>query len=238
MTYGTKTIPATYKIFGAGNSYVTAAKMIALEEVAIDMPAGPSEVFIIADESANPAWIAADLLADGEHGPDSACVLITTSKKIAEETIKELEKQQVNLQTQNRTRASLSKYGLIALVDSVDEAIEFTNDYAPEHLEIMTKNAETLISKIQNAGSVFLGNYSTKSSGDYATGANHVLPTGRAAKMYSPLGVDAYGKWMQVQKCTKNGLAKIKDAIENVALAEELPAHRNATTIRFKIKDL
>lgn len=233
MTFGTQSILATYKIFGAGNSYVTAAKMIARETVAIDMPAGPSEVFVIADDSANPSWIAADLLADGEHGGDSACVLLTTSKKIARETIKELEKQLPKLKTAERAKSSLDQYGLIALVDSMDEALNFTNNYAPEHLEIMTKNAGTLVEKISNAGSVFLGNYSSKSSGDYATGANHVLPTGKTAKMYPPLGVDAYGKWMQVQKCTKKGLAKIKDAIENVAAAEELPAHKNATSIRF-----
>lgn len=234
MAYGTKSIPATYKIFGAGNSYVTAAKMIALETIAIDMPAGPSEVFVIADQTANPAWIAADLLADGEHGGDSACVLLTTSKKIAEQTIAELAKQQIDLVTADRTRESLKNYGLIALVENMDEALAFTNEYAPEHLEVMTKDADRLVSKITNAGSVFLGNYSSKSSGDYATGANHVLPTGGMAKMYPPLGVDCYGKWMQVQKCTEKGLAKIKNAIEAVAAVEELPAHRNATTIRFK----
>jgi len=233
MTYGTKTIPATYKIFGAGNSYVTVAKMLALKTVAIDMPAGPSEIFIIADESANPAWIAADLLADGEHGGDSACVLLTSSKKIAEETILEIEKQLPLLATKDRARSSLNQFGLIALVDSLEEAIEFTNGYAPEHLEIMTNNAEKLVEKILNAGSVFLGNWSSKSSGDYATGANHVLPTGKTAKMYPPLGVDAYGKWMQVQKCTSEGLLKIKKTIEAVATAEQLPAHKNATTIRF-----
>ena len=233
MLNGTETIPSVYKIFGAGNTYVTAAKILALERIAIDMPAGPSEVFIIADETANPKFIAADLLADGEHGGDSACVLLTTSKEIAEQTISEIEKQLPALSTQDRAKESLTKYGLIALVKSLDEAIKFTNEYAPEHLEIMTKNPESIVKKITNAGSVFLGDYTSKSSGDYATGANHVLPTGGMAKMYPPLGVDAFGKWMQVQKCTKDGLLKIKKTIETVATVEQLPAHKNSASIRF-----
>lgn len=233
MTYGTETIPNVYKIFGAGNSYVTAAKMLALETISIDMPAGPSEVFIITDETANPAYIAADLLADGEHGEDSACVLITTSKRIAELTIREIKKQLPKLSTKARARESIRRYGLFAVVNSLDEAIEFTNEYAPEHLEIMTKNPELLVKKITNAGSVFLGNWTSKATGDYATGANHVLPTGGMAKMYPPLGVDAYGKWMQVQKCTREGLRNIKDTIETVADVEQLPAHKNSASIRF-----
>lgn len=238
MVYGTETIPSVYKIFGAGNIYVTAAKILALEKVAIDMPAGPSEVFIIADNTANPKFIAADLLADGEHGEDSACVLLTTSQKIAEETIKEIKKQLPILSTQERAEVSLEKYGLFAVVDSIDEAIEFVNEYAPEHLEIMTKNANSLVKKINNAGSVFLGDWTSKSSGDYATGTNHVLPTGGFAKMYPPLGVDAFGKWMQVQKCTKEGLRKIKDTIETVATVEQLPAHKNSVSIRFEERNL
>lgn len=233
MTYGTETIPNVYKIFGAGNSFVTAAKMLALETVSIDMPAGPSEVFVIADETANPAYIAADLLADGEHGEDSACVLITTSKDVAEQTIKEIEEQLPQLSTEARARESIRRYGLFAVVDSLDEAIEFTNEYAPEHLEIMTKNADNLVKEITNAGSVFVGDWTSKATGDYATGANHVLPTGGMAKMYPPLGVDAYGKWMQVQKCTKDGLRKIKDSVETVADVEQLPAHKNSVSIRF-----
>ncbi len=234
MTYGTETIPNVYKIFGAGNSYVTAAKMLALERISIDMPAGPSEVFVIADETANPEYIAADLLADGEHGEDSACVLITTSKEVAEQTIKEIEKQLPKLSTEARARESIRRYGLFALVDSLEEAIEFTNEYAPEHLEIMTKNSEALVKKITNAGSVFLGDWTSKATGDYATGANHVLPTGGMAKMYPPLGVDAYGKWMQVQICTKDGLRQIQDTVETVAAVEQLPAHQNSVTIRFQ----
>ena len=234
MTYGTETIPNAYKIFGAGNSYVTVAKMLAIEKISIDMPAGPSEVFIIADETANPIFIAADLLADGEHGEDSACVLLTTSEKIAQMTIIEIEKQLVKLETQNRARESLKRYGLFAVAKTMDEIINFTNEYAPEHLEIMTKNSEKLVKKISDAGSVFLGGWTSKSSGDYATGANHVLPTGGMAKMYAPLGVDSYGKWMQIQECTKVGLKKIKKTIEVMANVEQLPAHKNSVSIRFK----
>lgn len=234
MTYGTETIPQVYKIFGAGNSFVTAAKTIAQKTISIDMPAGPSEVFIIADEMANPAFIAADLLADGEHGEDSACVLVTTSERIAKKTNDEIEKQLGNLTTRARAQKALDRYGLICLVDTMTEAIEFTNNYAPEHLEIMTKNADSLVRNIVNAGSVFVGRWTSKSCGDYATGANHVLPTGGMAKMYPPLGVDSFGKWMQVQKCTKNGLLQIKQTIETIAEVEELPAHKQSTAIRFK----
>ena len=234
MTYGTKTIPNVYKIFGAGNSYVTAAKSIAQKTIGIDMPAGPSEVLIIADETANPAFIAADLLADGEHGEDSACVLVTTSQSIAIETNKQVEIQLAKLSTKARAQKALESYGLIIRVDSIEEAIQFSNDYAPEHLEIMTRYADSIVSKINNAGSVFVGNYTTKSSGDYATGANHVLPTGGMAKMYPPLGVDTFGKWMQVQKCTKNGLQSIKKTIETIAEVEQLPAHKESVSIRFR----
>ncbi len=233
MVYGTNTIPSVYKIFGAGNLYVTAAKILALQTISIDMPAGPSEVLIIADDTANPKFIAADLLADAEHGPDSACILLTTSKLLAEETIKEITKQLPKLATQERAKTSLEKYGLFAIVGSLDEAVEFANRYASEHLEIMTKKPEQLVNKITNAGSVFLGDYTTKSSGDYATGANHVLPTGGTAKMHPPLGIEAFGKWMQVQKCTKNGLLEIKEAIGTIAEVEQLPAHKNSVLVRF-----
>lgn len=233
LAYGTETISRVYKIFGAGNSYVTAAKMLAFGDVAIDMPAGPSEIFIIADETANPAYIAADLLADGEHGEDSACVLLTTSEKIAKKTQKEIEKQLNQLVTKDRASEALKRFGLLVVVENLDKAILFTNEYAPEHLEIMTRNPEIIAQKINNAGSVFLGDWTTKSAGDYATGANHILPTGGMAKIFPPLGVDAYGKWMQVQKCTKKGLEKIRKTIETIAEVEQLPAHKNATSIRF-----
>ncbi|MBI5614437.1 histidinol dehydrogenase [Candidatus Gottesmanbacteria bacterium] len=233
LTYGTKSIPKVDKIFGAGNAFVTTAKMLALETTSIDMPAGPSEVFIIADDSANSSYIAADLLADGEHGDDSACVLVTTSPVVAKKTVIEIEKQLNNLSTASRIRESLKKYGLIAIADSLKDAINFANNYAPEHLEIMTKNPVAVSKKINNAGSVFIGNYTSKSSGDYATGANHILPTGAMAKSYPPLGVDAFGKWMQIQRCTKLGLNSIRKTIETMAIAEQLPAHKYSTAIRF-----
>lgn len=234
MTYGTKTIPSVYKIFGAGNSYVTAAKTIAQKIISIDMPAGPSEVLIIADDTANPSFVAADLLADGEHGEDSACVLVTTSKDVAKKTVWQIKKQLKSLKTKERAEKALARYGLICLVDTIGEAVNFANDYAPEHLEIMTRDADALVGKITNAGSVFVGDWTTKSSGDYATGANHVLPTGGMAKMYPPLGVDGFGKWMQVQKCTKGGLSKIRKTIETIAAVEGLPAHGESATVRFR----
>ncbi|MBI2022565.1 histidinol dehydrogenase [Candidatus Daviesbacteria bacterium] len=234
LAFGTNSIPKVYKIFGAGNLYVTAAKMLVYGEVDIDMPAGPSEVFIIADESANPKFIAADLLADGEHGEDSACILLTTSRKVAKQTLVEIKKQLRNLSTASRAKASLDKYGLIALVDNLNEAVEFVNDYAPEHLEIMTKNAKELVEKINNAGSVFLGNWTSKSSGDYATGANHILPTGGMAKMFNPLSVQSFIKMMEVQRVTKNGLLKIKNTVETLAEVEGLPAHGYSMKVRFK----
>ncbi|MDP1722482.1 MAG: histidinol dehydrogenase [Candidatus Gottesmanbacteria bacterium] len=234
LTIGTESIPKVDKIIGAGNALVTTAKILALETTSIDMPAGPSEVFIIADESANPSYIASDLLADGEHGDDSACVLVTTSSDVAKSTILEIEKQLIHLPTASRVRESLRKYGLVAVVNSLEQAIIFANDYAPEHLEIMTKNPVAVSKKINNAGSVFIGNYTSKSAGDYATGANHILPTGGMAKSYPPLGVDAFGKWMQIQECTKQGLKNIQKTIEAIATVEQLPAHKNSTSIRFQ----
>ena len=233
IAYGTETIPKVFKIFGPGNRYVAAAKQVVSQDVAIDMPAGPSEVFIIADDSANPAFIAADLLADGEHAEDSACVLVTTSQEIAEKTIVEIDMQLRTLDTADRIRASLKNYGLIAVAKNIDEIINFVNDYAPEHLEIMTKDNLSVAAQINNVGSVFLGDWTSKSSGDYATGANHILPTGGMAKMYAPLGVEAFGKWIEVQKCTKDGLQAIRKSIGALSDAEGLPAHKVSTEIRF-----
>ena len=207
--------------------------MLALETTSIDMPAGPSEIFIIADETANPSFIASDLLADGEHGDDSACVLVTTSPEIARKTEQEIEQQLKTLPTASRIRESLKRYGLIAVADSLEDAVNFTNNYAPEHLEIMTRNPLNISKKINNAGSIFIGDYTSKSAGDYATGANHILPTGGMAKSYPPLGVDAFGKWMQFQQCTKQGLNRIRKTIEEIATVEQLPAHKNSTSIRF-----
>lgn len=233
LAYGTETIPPVDKIFGPGNAYVAAAKTLVSQHVAIDMPAGPSEVLIIADESANPSYVAADLIADAEHGPDSAGVLLSLSEKRAKETKEEMLKQIDKLSTKDYVTQSLETNGLIAIVDSMDEAADFCNIYAPEHLQLMTKNNTKLLKKIQNAGSVFLGKWTSKSSGDYATGANHVLPTSRNARMFPPLGVEAFGKWMEVQECTKDGLKQIKNTIEVLSYAEGLPGHAYSTAVRF-----
>lgn len=239
MAYGTQTVPSVYKIFGAGNSYVTEAKMQVLGKVNIDMPAGPSEIFIIADDSANPSFIAADLLADGEHGDDSACVLITTSERLAYLVREELNRQIKTLETGKRIKKALKNYGLIAVAESLDQAVAFCNDYAPEHLEIMTKNADALVSQITNAGSVFIGDWTTKSAGDYATGANHVLPTGGMAKMFGPLSVESFGKQMQIQKVvSEKALKSIRQTVETFGEIENLPAHKNSMSIRFERKNL
>lgn len=234
LAYGTKTIPKVSKIFGPGNSYVTAAKNLVFGTVNIDMPAGPSEVFIIADETANPSFIAADLIADCEHGEDSSGVLVTTSEKIAGETVLQIEKQLQNLSTAERIRKSLSQNGFILLVDKISQAIRFANDYAPEHLEVQAENPEEIVKQINNAGSVFIGNYTCKASGDYATGANHVLPTSGTAKMFSPLSVDSFGKMMEIQQVSKTGLSKIRETIETFSSIEGLPAHGFSATVRFK----
>lgn len=234
MAYGTKSISKVFKITGPGNLYVTAAKQLVFGDVNIDMPAGPSEVFVLADETANPQFIAADLLADCEHGDDSAGVLVTTSKKIAEETIKEIEKLLQTLPTAQRAQRSLSKNGLIAITDSLGDAINFANDYAPEHLEIMTKNPNEVSRKIINAGSIFLGSFTCKGSGDYATGANHVLPTGQNAKSFSALSVDSFGKMIELQEVTKTGLRRIRKTIEKFSQIEGLPAHGYSAAVRFE----
>jgi histidinol dehydrogenase len=236
MAYGTETVPKTYKIFGAGNSYVTAAKMLAFGRglANIDMPAGPSEVLIIADDSANPAFAAADFLSQAEHADDSASILLTTSPKFAEAMAKEVARQLPLLSTADRASNSLEQFGLIAVVDTLDEAIEFANDYAPEHLEICTENAEEVMARLNNAGTIFLGNFTPEPSGDYVSGLNHVLPTGANTKMFGPLSVESFGKKMQVQRMTREGLAAIRQSAEIMAATEGLPAHGRAINIRFE----
>lgn len=236
MAYGTESVPKVYKIFGAGNPYVTAAKMIAFGQgmANIDMPAGPSEVLIIADESANPAFAAADFLSQAEHAEDSASILLTTSPKLAEEVAREVAHQLPLLSTADRASNSLEQFGLIAVVDSMEEAIEFANDYAPEHLEVCTENAEEIMARLNNAGTIFLGNFTPEPSGDYVSGLNHVLPTGANTKMFGPLSVESFGKKMQVQRMTREGLAAIRQSAEIMAATEGLPAHGRAISIRFE----
>ncbi|MDR2681140.1 MAG: histidinol dehydrogenase [Tannerella sp.] len=234
MTYGTESVPKVYKIFGPGNQYVVAAKqLVSLTDVAIDMPAGPSEVEIIADGSANPAYVAADFLAQAEHGADSQSVLVTTSESLAEAAKKEIAGQLSELPRRDFIEKSLSHSRIIILKDDA-EMTEFTNQYAPEHLIIQTGNYEALSSGISNAGSVFLGRYTPESAGDYASGTNHTLPTKGYAKMYSGVNLDSFMRKITFQEITEEGLRTLAPTIEVMAANEQLEAHRKAVTIRLK----
>lgn len=233
MAYGTESVPKVYKIFGPGNQYVTAAKQIvSLRDVAIDMPAGPSEVEVLADETADPVLVASDLLSQAEHGIDSQSVLITTSEKLLKEVTFEVEKQLGHLDRRDIATQSL-KHSKLILVDNIDEAIELTNSYAPEHLIIQTKNYFNLAEKIINAGSVFLGPYTPESAGDYASGTNHTLPTNGYAKAYSGVSLDSFIKKITFQEISPEGLVGLGPAIEVMAANEELDAHKNAVTLRL-----
>lgn len=234
MAYGTETIPKVDKIFGPGNQYVTLAKqLVSTDGVAIDMPAGPSEVMILADESANPKFLAADLLSQAEHGTDSQVILVTNNETIASQTVVELSSQLENLPRRDIARESL-KSGAIIIMNDIQEMIDISNSYAPEHLIISTMDYSSVASKITNAGSVFLGNYTPESLGDYASGTNHTLPTNGFAKSYSGLNMDAYYKKITFQESTKQGLKVIGPFVETIANAEELQAHKNAVSIRLK----
>ncbi|WP_330444490.1 histidinol dehydrogenase [Flavobacterium sp. C4GT6] len=234
MALGTETIPKTYKIFGPGNQYVTAAKQTALNYgVAIDLPAGPSELLVIADSTANPEYMAADLLSQAEHGPDSQVVLLSDNKKIINKTAKALVKQVNSLPRKEIALKALNNSKAILLTDLAD-CIAFSNLYAPEHLIIASDNAENYIDDVTNAGSVFLGNYSCESAGDYASGTNHTLPTNGYATSYSGVSVDSFIKKITFQKITREGLQNIGPAIEVMAAAEQLEAHKNAVSIRLK----
>ncbi len=233
MAYGTESIPKVSKIFGPGNQYVTTAKMMVYGEVDIDMPAGPSEVLVLADESANPDWIAADLLSQLEHGEDSQAILVTLSKTLAKQVYEEVLKQAGRLSRLQIVQQSL-KNSFIIITKTITEACDLINDYAPEHLEIVYKNENAILKKINNAGSVFLGNYSSEPLGDYATGSNHTLPTSGYAKMFSALSVESFGKKMQIQQVTKEGIKNLRTTVEVLAVKEGLDAHKNAVSIRFK----
>lgn len=234
MAYGTESVPKVSKIFGPGNSYVTAAKQIvSLKDVAIDMPAGPSEVEVIADANANPAYIAADLLSQAEHGVDSQSILLTTSEELIEKIEKELDKQLAQLPRREITAKSLEHSHLILLKND-DEIIRMTNMYAPEHLIIQTENYMAIAEKIVNAGSIFLGPYSPESAGDYASGTNHTLPTSGYAKAYSGVNLDSFLRKITFQELTKEGLDRLGPVIETMAAGESLDAHKNAVKIRIK----
>ncbi|KQT18040.1 histidinol dehydrogenase [Chryseobacterium sp. Leaf404] len=234
MTFGTETVPDVYKIFGPGNQFVVAAKEYAQSfGVAVDMPAGPSEVLVIADETAVPAFCAADLLSQAEHGSDSQAVFISTNLKIFNETMNEVQKQIKELPRNEMAEKALEKSHFI-LVENIDEALDFSNLYAPEHLILAVKDFENYIQKIQNAGSVFLGNYSCESAGDYASGTNHTLPTNGFAKNYSGVSLDSFVKKITFQSLSEKGLRNLGKTIEIMAEAEGLFAHKNAVSIRLK----
>lgn len=233
MAYGTETIPKVDKIFGPGNRYVTEAKKQVQNMVAIDMPAGPSEVLVVADQTANPSFVAADLLAQAEHGTDSQAILVSTSKETIAKTIEEIEKQLIVLPRRDiATKAIANSYAVY--VETLNDAMAFSNAYAPEHLILATENFEPLIPLIINAGSVFLGNLTPESVGDYASGTNHTLPTSGFAKAFSGVSVDTFVKKITFQHLTANGLKNIGSTVEVLAAAEGLQAHKNAISIRLK----
>lgn len=233
MAFGTDTVPQVYKIFGPGNRYVTTAKTMVQNKVAIDMPAGPSEVLVIADDTANPSYVAADLLAQAEHGIDSQSVLVSTSNKIIIEVIKQIEIQIESLPRKDiAAKAIENSYAV--LTDNQNDAMDFSNEYAPEHLILATNDFQRLIPAINNAGSVFLGNLTPESAGDYASGTNHTLPTSGYAKAYSGVSTDAFLKKITFQHLSETGIKNIGPTVETLATAEGLEAHKNAITIRLK----
>ena len=234
MAYGTESIPKVYKIFGPGNQYVTAAKqLVSLRDVAIDMPAGPSEVEVLADDSANPVFVAADLLSQAEHGVDSQAILITTSERLQAAVVEEVERQLAELPRREIAEKSLANSKLI-LVNDMDEAVELTNEYAPEHLIVETSDYMEVAERVVNAGSVFLGSFSPESAGDYASGTNHTLPTNGYAKAYSGLSLDSFIRKITFQEICSDGMKAIGPAIETMAANEQLDAHKNAVTVRLR----
>lgn len=236
MAYGTSSVPKVYKIFGPGNQYVTAAKQqVSLRDVAIDMPAGPSEVAVLADETANPSFVASDLLSQAEHGVDSQVILVTTSSDLLGQVQKEVERQLELLPRKQIAMKSLESSKLI-LVKDMDEGVAMVNEYAPEHLIIETKDYLRLAERVVNAGSVFLGSYSPESAGDYASGTNHTLPTNGYAKAYSGVSLDSFIRKITFQEVTPEGIATIGPAIEVLAANESLDAHKNAVSLRLNRK--
>lgn len=234
LTFGTETIPQVYKIFGPGNQFVTVAKQLSTKYgVAIDMPAGPSELLVVADDTANASFVASDLLSQAEHGTDSQVILVSTSLKMLNEVEKEIERQIKDLSRIKIVKQAIENSKLI-LVETTKIALDLINEYGPEHLIICTKNTNFYIDGIQNAGSVFIGNYTPESAGDYASGTNHTLPTNGYSKAYSGVNLDSFLKSITFQKISKKGIQAIGNTIELMAQAEGLDAHKNAVTIRLK----
>ncbi|WP_194974005.1 histidinol dehydrogenase [Aquiflexum lacus] len=234
MTYGTESVPKVDKIFGPGNQYVTAAKQLAVKKgVAIDMPAGPSEVLVYADHTAIPAFVAADLLSQAEHGVDSQVILVASSEKIANKILEEIEVQLPKLPRKDMAKKALEN-SVAVIIAKQEKAIDLINDYAPEHLIICVENEDEVVRQIKNAGSVFIGNFTPESAGDYASGTNHTLPTYGYAKNYSGVSLDSFVKKITYQKITEKGIKKLGPIVELMAANEMLDAHKNAVSIRLK----
>lgn len=234
LAYGTETIHPVEKIVGPGNAWVTAAKLAVYGDVGVDLPAGPSEALVIADASADPRIIAADLMCQAEHGPESPVALATPDRALADAVLAELDKLLPRLERDEIIKSALGDHGLVIITESLADAIDFANEYAAEHLSVHTANAETDSLLTTAAGSVFVGHWAPESAGDYATGANHVLPTGGLAAAYGPLSVEDCGSWRQVQTLTEAGLATLRPTIASLADAEGLTAHKLAVEIRFE----
>lgn len=233
LTFGTETIPGVYKIFGPGNQFVTVAKQIATKHnVAIDMPAGPSELLVVADDSADAAFVASDLLSQAEHGADSQVILVSLSQEFLKEVEQEVEDQLEKLPRKEIARGAIENSKLI-YIENEAEALALINEYAPEHFIICTRDPQFFVTGIENAGSVFIGNYTPESAGDYASGTNHTLPTNGYAKQYSGVNLDSFMKSISFQKISEDGLQKLGPAVELMAEAEGLQAHKNAVTIRL-----
>ena len=234
MAYGTETIKPIEKIVGPGNIFVTAAKKLVYGDVDIEFPAGPSELLVLAEENAKPEYLAYDILSQAEHDPNASCFLVTNNKETAENTLKLIKEYTAKAKRKEIIEESLEKYGKIVITKTLDEAINFTNEYAPEHLIINTKNNQEVLNKINNAGSIFIGQYSPVAAGDYGSGTNHVLPTGRGAKMYSGLSTEDFLKKPTVQEISQEGLEKLSKTIIPIAEYEGFEAHSNSVKIRIK----
>jgi len=237
LAFGTETIRPVEKIVGPGNAWVTAAKLYVFGECGIDLPAGPSEVCVLADETSDPRLVAIDLLSQAEHGPDSPAVLVTADASLFDRVEAEIQTLLAQLSRSDILEAALGDHGLMVLAPDHEEAIRFVDDYAPEHATILTADPEGDAKRIRGAGSIYVGRWSPESAGDYATGANHVLPTGGLARSYGPLGVEDFGSWRQVQTLTREGLGRLRPTIACLADAEGLTAHRLAADLRFEAEE-
>ncbi|MEA2039101.1 MAG: histidinol dehydrogenase [Thermodesulfobacteriota bacterium] len=238
LAYGTETMPRVHKIVGPGNKYVTAAKMLVYGQVDIDSPAGPSESLILADQTGDPELIALDFLSQVEHDPDSAAVLVTTEEELAQEVCEIINREYDSLSRKEIIESALTKHSYVLIAKDMEQAIDFTNEYAAEHLQVMTQDPFITLNKIKHAGSIFLGPYAPVPVGDYASGTNHVLPTGQCARMFSGLSVDDFIKKPTFQYLSKKGLYDLKDTVVTLAKAEGLPIHARAVEARFKSQEL